>query len=116
MEMSDVLFSGIVYLISVFFASVSQLLLKTSAKKTYSKKIYEYINCWVIGAYVVFGTTTLVGMLSLRYLPLSLATALEATGYIFVSVLSYIFLRETMNRKQILGIVLIVFGVGVFIY
>lgn len=39
---------------------------------------------------------------------------LESTGYIFVAVMGYIFLKETLSRRKLAGIALILVGIIVF--
>ncbi|MCL2014844.1 MAG: DMT family transporter [Defluviitaleaceae bacterium] len=97
-----------------FIATCSQMLLKHAAKKTHKNFIAEYLNRWVIGAYSLFGLATLLSMYVLRHIPLSLAPILESTAYIFVAVLGWVILKERLNKRQILGMVLIVAGIFVF--
>ena len=46
--------------------------------------------------------------INLKYMPI-----LEATGYVFVPILSYIFYKERFKNK-VLGIFLIVVGIVIF--
>lgn len=86
-------------------------MLKKSADKEYESKIKEYMNPTVIFAYVLFMACTLITMYSLKVVPLSLAPVLEASGYIFVGILSYIFLKEKFSKKQLIGMLLILVGI-----
>ena len=45
---------------------------------------------------------------------LSMAPLLEATGYIFVTILSFLFFREIPDRKQLAGLCLILLGIVVY--
>lgn len=103
-----------VLLLSVFISSVSQVLLKKAASREYERKISEYLNPLVIGAYAMFFGSVILTMLALRYVPLSMSPILESTGYIFVSVLGYFFLKERFSRRKILGFCLILAGIAVF--
>ncbi|MBR5088773.1 MAG: EamA family transporter [Ruminiclostridium sp.] len=109
--MSEMFIFSCIIVLSAFIASVSQIMLKKSAQKTYSSRIKEYLNPLVIVAYAMFFGCTLITMYGLKVVPLSLSPALEATGYIFVAVLSYIFLKEKLTFRQILGMVLIAGGI-----
>ncbi len=104
------IFSGVM-IIGAFVSSVSQIMLKKSAQKEYPSKIREYLNPLVITAYFLFFGCTFISMYGLKVVPLSLAPALEATGYIFVAVLSYIFLKEKLTLRQIAGMALIAAGI-----
>lgn len=104
------LFSGIL-IFSTFISSVSQIMLKKSAKKKYESKLKEYLNPIVISAYGLFFLCTLISMYSLKVVPLSMAPVLEASGYIFVGVLSFVFLKEKMTKRQLIGMAVIVIGI-----
>ena len=107
------IYSGIM-LIGVFISSVSQILLKISAGKNYTSKIREYLNPHVIIGYGMFFGCTLISMLALKVVPLSMQPVLEATGYIFVAVLSYFVLKEKLNKRQTVGMALILIGIAVY--
>ena len=96
---------------SVFVSSVSQILLKRAANRSYASKIREYLNAPVIGAYVMFFLSSLLTLVAYRAVPLTLGPILESTGYLFVVVLSVIFLREKMTARKIVGNCLIIAGV-----
>lgn len=103
-------FSGIM-VVSVLISSVSQIMLKKSAQKTYPSRIREYLNPLVIAAYTLFFGCTLISMYALKVVPLSFSPALEATGYIFIPVLSYIFFKEKLTKRQFIGMLLIIAGI-----
>jgi multidrug transporter EmrE-like cation transporter len=103
-----------VLLLSVFISSVSQILLKKAADKTYKNHIREYLNPLVILAYGMFFASVILTMLALRYVPLSMSPILESTGYIFVSVMGYFFLKERFSGRKLAGFVLILGGIAIF--
>ncbi len=107
-----IFFSGVIVL-SAFIASISQIMLKKSAMKQYPSKIREYLNPLVIIAYIIFFGCTLITMYGLKVVPLSVSPLLESTGYIFVAILSFIFLKEKLTKRQIAGMVLIAVGIAV---
>ena len=111
--MTNYIYVGI-FLISVLVSSVSQILLKISAGKTYDSKIKEYLNAPVIIAYGLFFLSTVVTVLAYKYVDLSLGPVLEATGYIWVTLLGYLILKEKVSRKKLLGLVVIIVGIIVF--
>lgn len=104
----------VVFIASVFMSSVSQILLKKSAGKSYESALREYLNPLVIIAYGLFFGSTLVTVIAYKYVPLSMGPILEATGYIFVTVLGYFILKESVSRKKVLGIILILAGIVVY--
>lgn len=105
------------YLCSTFIASIAQIILKKSANKTYDVWWREYMNLRVIGAYFLFFTSTWFTVYALRYVPLSFGNILGASSYIFISILSYIFLGEKIGKKKLFGLLLIITGIiiaGIF--
>ena len=103
-----------ILLFSVFISSVSQILLKKAANRTYESPLKEYLNPLVIGAYGMFFCSVILTMLALQYVPLSMSPILESTGYIFVSVMGYFFLKEKFTKRKLAGFALILAGVIIF--
>ena len=111
--MSSLGISVCLLLLSVFISSVAQIILKT-ADKTYESTLKEYMNPMVIGAYGLFFCSVILTMLALKHVPLSMSPILESTGYIFVSVMGYIFLKERFSRRKLMGFALILAGIVIF--
>ena len=104
-----------IYVFSVLIASVSQIMLKISANKKYPSRIKEYLNPIVIIAYGLFFGCTFITMYALKVIPLTFAPILEASGYIFVAVLSYVILKEKISKRKLIGFILIVLGIAVYV-
>ena len=112
--MSRLEVSVCVLLFSVFISSVSQILLKKAANRTYETPLKEYLNPLVVGAYGLFFCSVILTMLALKHVPLSMSPILESTGYIFVSVMGYFFLKEKFTKRKLAGFALILAGVIIF--
>ena len=112
--MSETFIFSAVMVFGVFLAGCSQILLKTSAGKTYDSKLSEYLNAKVVFAYALFFVSAAVGMYVLRHISLSLTSILAASTYVFVPVLSRLILGEKISARQLAGIALIIVGVAVF--
>ena len=65
-------------------------------------------------SYAMFFGSVILTMIALKYVPLSMSPILESTGYIFVSVLGYLFLKERFSRRKLLGFALILCGIVIF--
>lgn len=112
--MNSVIYIAI-FIASVFASSVSQGLLKKSANTTKDKSVLkQYMNPLVIVAYLLFLGCTLVTVFCYRVIPLSLGLVLESLGYIFVTTISVVALKEKLTRRKVIGNVLIVAGVILF--
>ena len=112
--MNNILFGSLIFVLGVFVSSISQILLKKSAEKQYESPLKEYLNVRVITAYVIFFSATLCSVFAYRYIPLSMGPILEASGYIFVFILGYIFLKEKVTVKKLMGLITILIGIIVF--
>lgn len=104
-------------LFNIFVAGIAQMLLKKSAQTKHENFIGEYLNVWVISGYslMMFSLVSNVFALSRGVLLKELGT-LEALGYLFVPILSYIFFREKLNLRKIFAVVLILTGVVIFFW
>lgn len=103
-----------ILLAGVFIASVSQVLLKKSALRTYPSRIREYLNPYVITAYVLLLGTTFLSILAYRAVPLSMGPVLEATSYIYVTVFGVTIFREKLSARKIFALLLIIGGIAVY--
>lgn len=103
-----------ILLVSVFVASCSQIILKTSAEQEHSSFIREYLNWRVIIGYGMMFMSTILTILAFRGLDYKNGPVIEASGYIFVVLLSRLFLSEKITKKKILGNSLILAGIIVF--
>lgn len=103
----------LVFLVSVFISSVSQIVLKKSANKKYDNIIKEYLNAPVIIAYGLFFASSLITVLAYKGVPLSLGPVLEASGYVYVAVLGALILKEKVSLRKLIGLVIIILGIVV---
>lgn len=101
-------------LASVVIASCSQILLKFSARRSYSSFLREYLNPFVIAGYGMMFVSTLTTILAYRGLDYKNGPIIESLGYLLVMVLSFCFFREKISRRKLLGNLLILLGIFVF--
>ncbi|MDD4200789.1 MAG: EamA family transporter [Eubacteriales bacterium] len=105
-----VLYSGI-FLMGVVISSFAQIALKKTADKPHDSFIRQYMNFPVIAAYTVFFLATLLSILAYKVIPLSMGPVLESTQYLFIALLSWIFLKEHISKRKIFGIGIVIFGI-----
>ena len=98
------------YIILLVFAvvvcSVSQIILKKSASKTYNSIIKEYLNPYVIIGYGLMVLSTVLVVLGLKGVPYKNEPIIESLGYIFVMILSNRILKEKITYKKYLMILI----------
>ncbi len=112
--MNEKILFALIFVLGTFISSVSQIMLKKSADVEYDNKIKEYLNPRVIFAYCIFFGATLCTLLAYKEIPLSIGPILESTGYIFVAVLSRLFLKEKISFRKVIGISVIVIGIVIY--
>lgn len=100
-----------IFLISVLIASISQVLLKKSAMKHYDYKWGDYLNPYVICAYGLLFLSMFLTVLAYRGVDLKTGPVIEATSYIYVAILSAVFLKEKITNKKKLGLLVIIIGI-----
>ena len=106
----------LIFLLSVFIASFSQILLKKSANRNHNSRIKEYLNKYVITAYFIFFISTILTIIAYKGIELKYGPVIESVGYIFILITSKIFLDEKITKNKLLGIFLIILGVFIFSY
>ena len=104
----------LLFVFSVFISSISQIILKKSANKTHKNRLAEYLNVYVVGAYGLFFTSTLLTILAFKHISLSFGPILESLGYIFVLVMGSLFLNEKIKRNHLIGFLFIITGVIIY--
>ena len=112
--MNEKILFSLIFVFGVFISSVSQIILKKAAQKEYPNKIREYLNARVIFAYIIFFGATLCSIWAYTVIPLSLGPILESAGYIFVAFLSWLFLKEKITKKKMLGLSIIIIGIIIY--
>lgn len=101
-------------LTGIIISSFSQILLKKAAMKQHDSFIKEYLNLYVIGAYMMFALSLLLTTICYGGLPFKLVPILESLGYIMVMILAFFFFGEKITKRKVIGTVCILAGVLVF--
>lgn len=104
--------SGVlIYLITPLVSAASQLLLKRAADDPRYTGLRFYLNPLVIAAYALFFGCMVANVFALRTLDLTVASVLEASGFLYVMVLGALFLKEKITARKLIGNALIVAGI-----
>ena len=101
-------------LVSVVIASSSQIFLKISAMKKHKSFIFEYLNPLVILGYGMMIASTVTTILAYRGLEYKNGPVIESLGYLLVMILSYLFFKEKITKKKLIGNIIILMGIFVF--
>ncbi len=106
--------SVLIMLCGVTIAAFSQILLKTSANIEHESFIKQYLNKRVIIGYLLMLIATFFSIAAYSGMDYRFGQALESVGFVLVTVLSCLILKEKLSKKKVIGIAMIVGGVIVF--
>ncbi len=105
----------LIVIIGVLACSVSQLFLKKSAIEEHRTIVGMMLNWRVVLSYSVMLITLIANIFAMRNgVLLKDMPVLEASGYIFVPLLSWLFLSEKLTKNNIVAILLIIIGIIIF--
>ena len=90
--------------------SSGQLLLKLGSKSVAAS---TFLNPYVIAGVLLYGVAGLLMTFALKHGELSVLYPLIALGFIWVSIVSIVYLGESPRHFQLLGTALVIFGVSV---
>ena len=103
--------------IAVLLSAISQVLLKIGSANQGKRKnsiLDPYYNLHTVIAYGLLFFATIISIIALVEIPLKVFYAIASLGFVVVVVLSWMILKEEVNKKMVIGIVLIVLGIVVF--
>ena len=102
-------------ILGIFACSVSQLMLKKSANKKHRSKIFEMLNPQVVFSYGIFFCSMLINIWAMsRGVQMKEIAMFGALGYVFVPLLSFLVLHESISKRTVLSVQVIIFGIFVF--
>lgn len=97
-----------------FFSALSQILLKQSANRTHSSSLAEFLNWRVITAYAIFALVLLANTYAYTQVPYRYGSIIDTFTYVFVLLLSHLWLKEKITKGKLLGNLIIVLGILIY--
>ena len=101
-----------IYLLTPLISAGSQLMLKRAADNPDYIGLRFYVNPLVILAYLLFFGCMVLNVIALQTLDLTVASVLEASGFLYVMVLGALYLHEAITPRKLIGNALIVAGIA----
>lgn len=103
------------FALSAAIAAFSQVLLKKSASEKHSSVLREYLNVKVIVGYGLMFCGMRMGVVAYgKGVTVQGGSVMEASGNVWIIVLSYLFFREPITKKKIIGNIMIIAGILLF--
>ncbi|WP_107839179.1 EamA family transporter [Metasolibacillus meyeri] len=90
-----------------------QILMKQAALKKLNRKMMYIYLC---SAYGLFLVSTILTIYILKYISMKYFTIILAFNFIVTGLFSFLFLKEKMGKKTLLGTIVVLIGVGIFSY
>ena len=104
-----------IVILGVFASSCSQILLKKSADSTHKSWLASMLNWRVILAYAIFFGSLLLNITAMsKGVNLKDMPVLESLGYVFVPILSWVFIKEKIDKRMLVSMCLIIIGIIIF--
>lgn len=105
----------IVGILGSLIAALSQIILKTGAqKKNKETPLIFFINAYTIIGYLLMIGVTLINLYIFKFLDLKYVLIFLPTTFILVILMSKFFLNEQIKKKNIIGFIIILFGIIIF--
>lgn len=103
-------------LLAVFLTGIGQVLMKIGARNENDSTTFlaEYLNIYTISAYTILIIVTVISVIALLEIPLKLFYAIASLNFVVIVMLSWLFLKEEVNKGIAVGVVLIMLGIMVF--
>lgn len=99
----------LLFICSILIASFSQIILKIGSNK---KNIY--INKYTIIGYSLMLISTIFTLVGYKGVELTTGAILQVLSFIFVPILSVLFLKEKINKKSIIGMIIMLLGIVIY--
>ncbi|MEM4605866.1 MAG: EamA family transporter [Candidatus Pacearchaeota archaeon] len=104
-------FVYLLVLLCAILSSFGQIFFKIASKNFSLTFEGLFLNLHLILGIFFYGTSALLFIYSLKFGELSILYPIIATSYIFVTILSFVFFKESLNFYKIFGVLAIIFGI-----
>lgn len=101
-------------LLASFLSSIGQICFKMSGNRKESGWMGRFLNKYFIFGNSLFMISILISIYALSKLDFSSYYSLTASNYFFVTMLSKIILKESIDNKKIIGNTFIIIGIIVY--
>ena len=112
--MDDLIIYSSFLLLGVLISAISQAMLKKESTKDHESVSKEYLNFYVIFAYVLFIGTTFLSIFAYKVVPLSFGAVLETTSYIWITLIGVTIFKEKITKRKMIALALIIGGIVIF--
>lgn len=104
---------ALVILCTVFGAAAQIIIKHGAVQLTSASPLAMLMTPALVGGYSLYGISTVLLVLALRDGELSLLYPIISLTYVWVTLLSFYFFKETVNIYKLAGITVVVLGVSV---
>jgi drug/metabolite transporter (DMT)-like permease len=101
-------------LFASFLSSIGQIYFKMSGTRTNNSWIGRFLNKYFVLGNSLFMISMLISIYALSKIDFSSYYSLTASNYIFVTILSRIILKESVDNKKMIGNAFIIAGIIVY--
>ncbi|MDD3628549.1 MAG: EamA family transporter [Candidatus Humimicrobiaceae bacterium] len=116
--MTDTMFYFYIFLAIViqFLVALAQVILKIGARQIDFKKpiYYNLKNKYLVISVFLFILDPILSIITMRVVDFSDFYSFTALGYFFIMMFSWLILKEDIDRRRIIGNLLVIAGVLIF--
>jgi drug/metabolite transporter (DMT)-like permease len=102
-------------IVNALLSAISQVLLNYSNRKKHKNKLFEYLNVYVVMAYILLAISLIVNSYILKYISLMESCVITSSSYIFVLLISRAVLKEKITENKLIGNLLVILGIIIFL-
>jgi undecaprenyl phosphate-alpha-L-ara4N flippase subunit ArnE len=102
-------------LFCALLGGLGQVFFKLSSDKVTFNILSWILNWKLIVGIILYATATILFVYALKHGNLNILYPIIATSYVWVTIFSILFLREPFSHFKWLGVLLIIFGVGLIV-
>ena len=103
-----------VAVIVAIFASIGHICFKKFALKGKIILPAMLVDRHLVAGTTLFGASVILSIIALKFIDFSAFYSFTALNYLFISVLSKIYLKERIDKKKIIGNLIIILGILVY--
>lgn len=105
----------VLVILSVFAAACAQMFLKQGARQNYTPWWRQYMNGYVIGGYAIMLAAMVANIFAMsKGVMMKEVSTIESLSYLFVPCLAFLLFKESITRRKIAAITIIITGVILF--
>ena len=99
---------------AIILTAVSQVMLRAGAMGKGNSMVAAVFNSKTLIGYLIFLVVILLTIFAMQKIPLKSVSAFNGISYVLVPLMARLFVKDPLNTRMMIGLVMIVFGIVIF--